>query len=195
MLEIPMWKRAIIVMITLYGVIAAAPNLFYTQVEAHNDAAAAIAAGEAGDSAALAGWPSFLPSNIVNLGLDLRGGAHLLAEVQVADAYAQRMDSLWPELRDVLRDLRDQTGAIKREPSSPDVLRVAISNPDGMAAALEAARTLATGVTTLTGAGQSNLDITGEGSTLVLQLSDAEKSATDARTVQQSLEIIRRRVD
>jgi hypothetical protein len=37
--------------------------------------------------AALDAWPEWLPSGIVNLGLDLRGGAHLLAEVQVSDVY------------------------------------------------------------------------------------------------------------
>lgn len=195
MLSMPLWKRTIIVLIALWGVLAAVPNLFYAQVEAHNDAQAAVAAGQGADSAALAAWPSFLPSALLNLGLDLRGGAHLLAEVQVEDAYAQRMDALWPEVRDTLRDLRDQTGAIRREPSSPDVLRVAITNATGMDAALQAVRGLATGVATLTGAGQSDLDVTADGTTIVVQLSDAEKSATDARTMQQSVEIIRRRVD
>jgi preprotein translocase subunit SecD len=195
MLHMPLWKRAIIVVIAIWGLLAALPNLFYAQVEAHNDAQAALAAGQAGDSAALAGWPSFLPSALVNLGLDLRGGAHLLAEVQVEDAYAQRMDALWPELRDALRDLRDQVGPIQRAPSTPDVLRVTISNPSGIEAAQAAARGLASGVATLTGAGQSDLAVSAEGATLVVQLSDAEKSATDARTMQQSVEIIRRRVD
>lgn len=195
MLIMPLWKRTIIVLIALWGIAAAMPNLFYAQVEAHNDAQAIADQGGAADPAALAAWPSFLPSSLMNLGLDLRGGAHLLAEVQVADAYAQRMDSLWPEVRDVLRDLRDQTGAIKRVASTPDVLRVEISNAEGMQAALSAVRGLGNAVTTLTGAGQSDLDITSEGKVLVLQLSDAEKSATDVRTLQQSLEIIRRRVD
>ena len=195
MLIMPLWKRTIIVLIALWGIAAAMPNLFYAQVEAHNDAQAIADEGGAADSAALAAWPSFLPSSLMNLGLDLRGGAHLLAEVQVADAYAQRMDSLWPEVRDVLRDLRDQTGAIKRVASTPDVLRVEISNAEGMPAALSAVRGLGNAVTTLTGAGQSDLDITSEVKVLVLQLSDAEKSATDVRTLQQSLEIIRRRVD
>jgi preprotein translocase subunit SecD len=195
MLIMPLWKRTIIVLIALWGIAAAMPNLFYAQVEAHNDAAAAAETGAAADPAALAAWPSFLPSNLMNLGLDLRGGAHLLAEVQVSDAYAQRMDSLWPEVRDVLRDLRDQTGAIKRVASTPDVLRVEISNAEGMPAALTAVGGLTNAVTTLTGAGQSDLDITSEGKVIVLQLSEAEKSATDVRTLQQSLEIIRRRVD
>ena len=195
MLIMPLWKRTIIVLIALWGIAAAMPNLFYAQVEAHNDAQAIADEGGAADPAALAAWPSFLPSSLMNLGLDLRGGAHLLAEVQVADAYAQRMDSLWPEVRDVLRDLRDQTGAIKRVASTPDVLRVEISNAEGMTAALTAVRGLANAVTTLTGAGQSDLDITSEGNVIVVQLSEAEKSATDVRTLQQSLEIIRRRVD
>lgn len=195
MLIMPLWKRTIIVLIALWGIAAAMPNMFYAQVEAHNDAQAIADQGGVADPAAQAAWPSFLPSSLMNLGLDLRGGAHLLAEVQVADAYAQRMDSLWPEVRDVLRDVRDQSGAIKRVASTPDVLRVEIANAEGMEAALTAVRGLANAVTTLTGAGQSDMDITREGNVIVLQLSEAEKSATDVRTLQQSLEIIRRRVD
>jgi preprotein translocase subunit SecD len=73
------------------------PNLFYERVERHNDAAAEIeATGVTSDAnaEALAGWPDFLPSTLVNLGLDLRGGAHLLAEVAVEDVYVTRMDAL-----------------------------------------------------------------------------------------------------
>ncbi len=197
MLEMSLWKKLVIVAISLWGIAASVPNLFYARVEAHNDAVTAQATGKvmANADTALAGWPSFLPSALVNLGLDLRGGAHLLAEVQVADAYAQRMDALWPEARDKLRDLRDQVGGIKRDPSTPDVLRIAISNPAGMQAALDAVKSLATGVVTLTGAGQSDLSVTADGSVIVVALTDAEKSAMDARTIQQSLEIIRRRVD
>lgn len=197
MLEMALWKKLVILAISFWGIVAAAPNLFYARVEAHNDAVTAQATGKVMESAdaALAGWPSYIPSALVNLGLDLRGGAHLLAEVEVADAYAQRMDALWPEARDKLRDLRDQVGGIKRDPSTPDVLRIAISNPAGMQAALEAVRSLATGVVTLTGAGQSDIEVTADGSVIVVTLTDAEKSAMDARTIQQSLEIIRRRVD
>jgi preprotein translocase subunit SecD len=129
------------------------------------------------------------------LGLDLRGGAHLLGEVQVADVYKTRIEALWPEVRDALRDLRDQVGAVRRAPSPEDVLRVTLSNPEGMATALEAVRGLGSSVVTLTGIGQSTIDVTAEGSDIVVQLSQAERQATDERTMQQSLEIIRRRVD
>lgn len=194
-----LWKRILILLVCVWGIAAAVPNLFYAQVERHNDAVAAIeAAGGTAtpeQEAAKAEWPDYVPSALMNLGLDLRGGAHLLAEVRVEDVYKSRMDSLWPEVRDALRDLRDQVGAVRRAPSPDDVLRVTLSNPEGMAAALEAVGGLGTGVMSLTGVGQSTLDVTAEGNDIVVRLSEAEQLATDERTIQQSLEIIRRRVD
>jgi preprotein translocase subunit SecD len=194
-----LWKRVLILLICGWGIVGAVPNLFYGRVERHNDAATAIeAAGgtaTAEQETALAEWPEVLPSALMNLGLDLRGGAHLLAEVQVEDVYKSRMDSLWPEVRDALRDLRDQVGAVRRAPSPDDVLRVTLSNAEGMPAALEAVRALGSSVISLTGVGESTLDVTSDGNDIVVQLSDAEKQATDERTIQQSLEIIRRRVD
>ena len=199
MLQIPLWKRVIIWALCALGVIMTVPNLFYTQVETHNDAVLAVeAAGGVAtpeQEAAMAEWPSWLPSNLLNLGLDLRGGAHLLAEVQVADVYEARIDGMWPDVRDALRDVRDQVGNVRRQPSVPGVLRVAISNPDGMAAALTAVQALANPVVSLTGVGQNDIEVTAEGDVIVVQLSEAERVATDSRTIQQSLEIIRRRVD
>ncbi len=48
---------------------------------------------------------------------------------------------------------------------------------------------------TLTGVGQTDIEVAGAGDILTVQLSEAERAATDNRTIQQSLEIIRRRVD
>jgi preprotein translocase subunit SecD len=199
MLHTPLWKRLLIVLVVGWGILAAVPNALYTQVERHNDAVKVIEAngGVATEAQAAdrALWPDVLPSALMSLGLDLRGGAHLLARVEVADVYAQRIDGLWPDVRDALREVRDEVGAVRRQPSVPGVLRVAISNPDGMPVALEKVRALATPVMTLTGAGASDLDVSVEGLEIIVQLSEAERLASDSRTVQQSLEIIRRRVD
>jgi preprotein translocase subunit SecD len=133
---------------------------------------------------------------VVNLGLDLRGGAHLLAEVQVVDVYKARMDGWWPEVRDALRDVRDQVGSVRRQPGQvPYELRVQIETEAGMAAAVQAVRALASNVVTLTGVGQTDIDVTAEGNVLIVQLSEPEREALDLRTIQQSLEIIRTRVD
>jgi preprotein translocase subunit SecD len=199
MLQTPLWKRILIWATVALGVVLAAPNLFYMQVEGHNDAAKAVeAAGFATveQQAALDAWPEWLPSGIVNLGLDLRGGAHLLAEVQVSDVYKQRMDGWWPEVRDALREVRDQVGSVRRQPSDlPYELRVQIENPAGMTAAVEAARGLASNLVSLTGVGQTDIEVTAQGDVLIVQLSEAEREAVDLRTIQQSLEIIRTRVD
>jgi preprotein translocase subunit SecD len=193
-----LWKRTLILLICAWGIVGAVPNLFYAQVEKHNDAVAAIeAAGGTAtpeQDADRALWPEFLPSSLMNLGLDLRGGAHLLAEVRVADVYKTRIDALWPEVRDALRDLRDQVGSVRRAPSPDDVLRVTITNPAGMQAAVQAVEGLGDSVSSLTGAGKSTIEVTSEGNDIVVQLSEAEKQATDSRTMQQSLEIIRRRI-
>ena len=198
MVTSPLWKRIVIWAVVVLGMLFAVPNMFYSRVEGHNDAIALAAKGVVltpEQEAARAAWPEFLPSAIVNLGLDLRGGAHLLAEVQVADVYKQRMDALWPSVRDALRPLRDQIGNVRRQPSPDGVLRVAISNAAGMPAALAAVEALATPVVSLTGIGENDIAVTVEGTDIVIQLSEAERTATDSRTVQQSLEIIRRRVD
>ena len=198
MLQIDRWKRILIIGICVLGLAYAMPNLFYKRVEAHNDAIASIektGVTTPEDEAARAGWPNWLPNGLVNLGLDLRGGAHLLAEVQVGDVYKSRMDALWPELRRALAEERGTIGAIRRVNAPEGTLKIEIGTPDQMARAVQIARGFSDPITTLSGAGQSSLAISGQGSTLTVQLSDAEKSATDDRTIQQSLEIIRRRVD
>ena len=189
--------RGLILVVLLTGLALAMPNLFYERVERHNDAVAEIeAAGATPEREAEAGlWPSWLPSGLVNLGLDLRGGAYLLAEVAVEDVHAERMDALWPDLRDALRAERDAVGGIRRIESPPDALRVRLGDPAGMEVAMEAARGLAQPVVALTGMGRQTLEVSGDGDVLTVALSEAEKEAMDDRTIQQSLEIIRNRVD
>ncbi len=198
MLQVALWKRVLILVICLGAAVLATPNLFYDRVERHNDAIARIEAGQ--DTPALQAdrglWPDWLPSNIINLGLDLRGGAHLLAEVHVTDVYADRIDGLWPEVRDLLRNERAIVGGVRRMPSDDaGLLRVAIGNPAGLPHALEIVQSLARPMQSLTGIGQQDLDIRIENGEILVSLSEAERAATDDRTMRQSLEIIRRRVD
>ena len=187
MLQIDLWKRLLIWGLVALGLLLALPNAFYSRVEGYNDA---VAAGEPAE-----GWSDYLPSGLVNLGLDLRGGAHLLAEVKVADVYATRMKGLWPEIRTRLREARDTVGTIRLQDGPADELRIRIANPDAMDEALRLVRDIARPVVSLTGAGQSDIEVSGDGDLLTVRLSEAERLATDDRTVKQSLEIIRRRID
>ncbi|KAA2312702.1 protein translocase subunit SecD [Pseudooceanicola sediminis] len=191
MLHIETWKRVLIWGLVVLGLLLALPNAFYSRVETYNDAVAA----NGDDDTGISGWPSFLPSGLVNLGLDLRGGAHLLAEVRVADVYETRMQGLWPEIRNLLRNERDTVGTIRLLTTTDGTLKVRIGNPDGMSEAMRLVRTLAQPVSSLTAAGTDDIVVTAQGDTLSVALSEPEQQAMDDRTVRQSLEIIRRRID
>ena len=187
MLQIALWKRLIIWALCIGGLLLALPNAFYSRVETFNDAKLL---NETSDK-----WPSFLPSSLVNLGLDLRGGAHLLAEVQVSDVYEQRMAALWPDIRDILRAERNKVGTIRLQKGKLDELRIKLSNPTEIGTGINLLKALAKPVSSVGSIGKLDLDIVGEDDEIIVRLSDAERRATDDRTMQQALEIIRRRID
>lgn len=200
MLQIDLWKRILIWAVVAAGLIFAAPNLFYDRVEGHNDAVAAIERQGSSDEleTRASQWPSFLPSGLVNLGLDLRGGAHLLAEVQVEDVYASRLEAMWPQIRDTLRPLREEIGTFRLQESAAGALRVEISNEAGQGAALQAIRDLAQPVSStsaLAQGGANDIEVEAANGVITVTLSEAERTATDERTLRQALEIIRRRID
>ena len=197
MIHMSPWQKALIALICIFGVVFSTPNLFYPRVERHNDALKALESGAATDvlDSDLASWPGFLPSSLVNLGLDLRGGAHLLAEVNIEDVYDARVDAMWPDVRDALRAERATVGTIRRTDAPKGELRVRISEAGAMDRAQEVVNGLATNVVSLTGAGAQNIEVAADGDTIVLTLSEAEKLSVAEQTMRQSLEIIRRRVD
>lgn len=197
MLNISFSKQIMIWLTVVVGLSFAMPNGFYGRVETHNDAMAIIETGQtdARLEAEAAMWPSFLPSNLVNLGLDLRGGAHLLVEVKVEDVHASFLEGFWPSVRDVLAAERDTVGFVTREESPETELRVRISQPEGATRAFELVRGLATPVTSFSGGLATNIDVSINGTVLTIALSEAEMLAMDERTIMQTLEIIRRRID
>ncbi len=197
MLQIDLWKRITIWLCCIVGLILALPNGFYTRVETHNDAVAAIELQGATPEleAAASVWPDWMPNALVNLGLDLRGGAHLLAEVR----WKTSMHRAWmrcgrKSAMHCALNARQLAGCASNRPSGAR-LRVRIGESDGMARALEVVRGLARPVQTLSGVGATDIDVRAEGDVIIVTLSEAEKLSTDERTMQQSLEIIRSRID
>ena len=198
MLQIDLWKRFVIWGIVGLGLLLALPNVFYSRVETHNDAVSAVEAGADPESVEkqLGLWPGWMPSGLVNLGLDLRGGAHLLAEVQVEDVYQSRLESMWPEIRDLLREERDRVGPIRLQETENAELRVQlVARPEMSTEAASLVRGLARPVSGMAGAGASDIVVRTDGGDIVVRLSEAEQRATTDRTVRQALEIIRRRID
>lgn len=198
MLHFAGWKKALVALACLAALLFSAPNLFYGTVEKANDARAMIEAGETGPTldADASAWPSWAPSDIINLGLDLRGGAHLLVEVAVSDVHGERMEALWPEARDALRALRDQIGPFRRRAEGGDTLTIVLDDPAGADIAAAALNELAQPVASgLLGGGGPDLEVDVDGPTLTVSLTEAAIRVMDDRTMAQSLEIMRRRID
>lgn len=83
MLEFPRWKVITVSLISLFFVLTALPNIL---PQATRDA-----------------LPDFLPSKIIPLGLDLRGGSHLLLELDFAAYKREHFANVRDSLREALR--------------------------------------------------------------------------------------------
>jgi len=197
MLQMSAIKRVLILLTVIIGVVFAAPNIFYKNVESYNDSfEASLPSNSNGKTVQNSfWWPRFLPSGLVNLGLDLRGGAHLLAEVNVEEVYDDRMDALWPDARAALRAERDKVGTIRRVVTSLGQLRIKISNKDALELAENIILGLSQPVSSMNLPGSRDLTVSSDNDELIVEFSEPEKLAMNDRTMKQSLEIIRRRVD
>ena len=83
MLEFPRWKKIWLWGVTLVACLAALPSLL---------------------SSTNIGWPEALPNPMVNLGLDLAGGSHILLEAESDQVAAQRLENMEEGVRGVMRD-------------------------------------------------------------------------------------------
>ena len=168
MLHFQTWKITVIALICAFGVIFSLPNLV--------------------PASTLDRLPSWLPKHQLNLGLDLRGGSHLLYEVDFTKALHDRLESLEDGVRAALQkarlgytalniendtivlQLRDYD-QVKRDGRTDEVTKI-LSDVDPDL------------VPTITPDGQ-----------VTLRFSDASLRARRAAIMAQSIEIVRRRVD
>ncbi len=201
MLTFPLWKRLLVIGLCLIGLAVALPNLFYSRVEQANDARARVERGAAETPGARrrrgrAGRRS-CPRASSTSASTCAAAPTCWSRCGSRTPQADRMEGLWPELRDRLRDLRDQVGAVRRLDGPPEELRIRIGEPAGMEAALAAVAEVSQPVFSITGAGDAAISSArADGAdVIVVTLSEPEIAAMDERTMQQSLEIIRRRVD
>jgi SecD/SecF fusion protein len=136
--------------------------------------------------------PSFLPHERVSLGLDLRGGSHLVLEVDRADLINERVQSLTQDARRVLRDQNINTSAIRR---AGDAIIVTLRDAAQRDQAVTQLETLANPVGFGT-VGSTDIAITTPSeNTIQMAQTDAGINSHITAAVEQSLEIIRQRVD
>ena len=172
MLFFTRWKAAAIVLTALIVCLFALPNFFSENT--------------------LRRWPSFAQRHIV-LGLDLQGGSSLLLEVDTA---AVRKEKLQGIADDVLRILRQARIPFTGRAIHGNSVEVHITRDNEVDNAVSKLRELSQPLSGILGSsGQRSVDISQNAGTITLTPSDAAVTERVRQAVDQSIQIIERRVN
>ena len=125
--------------------------------------------------------PTWLPHKQIDLGLDLQGGAHLLLEVKVSEAIKDRLLALVDETRVALRKARIGYTGLGRTAAG---ITVNIRKDEDLVRARRLLRQIDLGAV-----------LADDGKRLTLTLTEQTLRARRAAAVQQSIEVVRRRID
>ncbi len=174
MLQISPWTRIITLLIVLGGILIALPNALSDKV--------------------LQRFPSWLPSNSVNLGLDLQGGSYLLLEVQLDQVQKDKAEAMIGDIRSAFRKAHIGYTDLA---AKGDTVSVRVSD----AARYDEAKKLITDLnptmtTSVLSGGAKQYDMAELGGGVVsLHMTDAFKTQTQQQILEQSIEVVRRRID
>ncbi|MEM6712632.1 MAG: protein translocase subunit SecD [Pseudomonadota bacterium] len=173
MLYFAPWKTTLIILAAILAIVFAMPNAF--------------------DEETISDWPGFLQRQIV-LGLDLQGGAHMLLQVE--------RDSLVEDRLEVLRDdvrisLREERVGYTNLAIQGEGVQLRIRDLDRVEEAETLLDAIAVPADPLSfGAQASDVDIEIENDGLArLTLTQEGINTRVAQAVDQSIEVIRRRID
>ncbi|WP_363349318.1 protein translocase subunit SecD [Methylocystis echinoides] len=177
MLRFSTWKFFAIVAMTLAAVLVVAPSMLSP---AHYEALKAR-------------LPSWLTPPTIVLGLDLQGGSHVMLEVDQADLVSTQVKNLRDDVRRILREEKVAiTGGIGATPRGVQLRVADAADRDKI---LPKLRQLRNSFSSNIG-GQSPLEVetTPEG-LIRITVTDAGIRDKSRKAVEQSIEVIRRRVD
>ncbi|MBL0373053.1 protein translocase subunit SecD [Rhizobium sp. KVB221] len=167
------WTVGAYLVVILIGLLVALPNIV--------------------SNSTLERWPSWLPDKKVSLGLDLRGGSHLVLEVDRAELEKEWLQNLIQEARGAMRSAGVETTSIRRD---NNVVVVTLKNAAKRDQAITELGKLSTQVTSGVATPAADLDIAARGAnTVSIKPSEAGIAHRMSGAVDQSLEIIRQRVD
>ncbi|MGB0747717.1 MAG: protein translocase subunit SecD [Magnetospiraceae bacterium] len=163
MLHFEKWKTLLILAVCIVGFALAAPNVV-SQKTANS-------------------LPSWMPHLQVALGLDLQGGVHLLAEVQVEKALEERLKGMVESVRAEMREPRIRYTGLGVQ---GDAVMIKITNAQDLDQAEELIDAIDPESTEIVRGDENQLRIT---------FTEAAKSEMAKSLVSQSLEIVRNRID
>jgi preprotein translocase subunit SecD len=171
------WKKALIVLACLASVILSIPSLF--------------------PASEVAKWPGWLPKWQISLGLDLRGGAHLLLEVDTSAVLRERLESLVEGTREDLR--KERIGYMNLGIVGPATVGLTLRDPTQAPHVRELLAKLGQPVQGSGfnfGAVPTDLAVdVSDAGVVRLTLSEVAVRERARSAVTQSIEIVRRRID
>ena len=162
MLNLPRWQTIGIITVTVLAVLFALPNLLPSSVLDH--------------------MPGWYAQSRMNLGLDLRGGAHFLLEADLRSLMTERLTNLSDSVRSELR--KQQVGFKDVNVEGGRNVVITLRDEAQRSKALEAIRAV-----------DPTIAISGSGDLIRLAYSDQEVAKKKKEVIDQSIEILRRRVD
>ncbi len=172
MLDFPRWKVISISLLLAFGVLMSLPSLFFGESHKY--------------------WPSFLPDETINLGLDLSGGSHILLEADPADVASTRLETMEESVRAVMRraNPRINIGDISRQDG---VLTFMVRDSTQVDAAREELLPLTTGAG-LTGQRDWDIEVRDDTRFVLTPTSEGLETAVD-NAMDTATDVIRRRID
>jgi SecD/SecF fusion protein len=172
MLHFARWKTAAILLVCLVGMLVSIPNLLPR-----------------------AAFPDWFPVRQVNLGLDLRGGSYLLLEVDMNTVVRERLDGMVDAARTRLRTANVRYVNLASDTANRR-MGLRVTDPAQIPAAMTALRELGNPLTSATGQQVPDIDVTSQPDGQVwATLTEAGLRDKSSSAVEQSIEIVRRRVD
>ncbi|MCZ8017504.1 protein translocase subunit SecD [Novosphingobium sp.] len=171
MLDFPRWKQLWLWSITLLACFAALPSL--------------LAVGGVS-------LPQALPSPMINLGLDLAGGSHILLEANPEQVKRQRLETMEEDVRARMRNAEKpiRIGEISTKDGTVSFM---VADPGQVDAAREELQTLTSGAQ-LTGQRDWDLQVL-DGNRIVLRPTQAGIDLAISQAMDTATEVVRKRID
>lgn len=166
MIHIPRWKVILILLVCVLAVVYSIPNILSADMRAKM-------------KDHLPGW---MPSQTINLGLDLQGGSHLLLQVDLSSITKERAEGMVLLARP---ELRQQRIGYKRLMPMDNGVRLVLTDMKDSEAAQKILRGLDSGL---------EIEVK-ENNSIEASFSESALKAIKDQTIDQSIEIVRRRVD
>lgn len=167
MIQVSRFQIFIIIVVCLYGVLYSLPNVV------NHDTRQWM----------VENLPAGFPKQTVNLGLDLRGGAHLVYQIDIDKVFTERSEQMAQDLRSRLREKE-----IKHKPirSLDRGMQIMLENGEDANTVRSAIRSNDT---------RYVIDTSADGLTIDVAMSDAQVKEIEGQVISQVIEVVRRRVD